>query len=272
MPIEPSPPSAPPSGETRASVENIYHCCVHKTASQWVRKILGDERVRRSCGLKIYNYVKDLPGGIDQRPVNARVFEPPFPPRTIVAPIYIDFPGFQKIPKPENHRGFFVTRDPRDIVTSWYFSVKLSHKLVDGIGGTRAQLQELPEKTGFQHAIDFVEERGLFDGLGSWGVRVDDPRLRVFRYEDLTGDDQQRTWKNLLTQCEIPLPDDILQQLLDENSFRTMTEGRERGTEDVRAHLRKGVHGDWRNHFTPAIEKKFRAVTGDLIEKLGYSW
>src|SRR5215212_3669825 len=74
-------------------VENIFHCCVHKTASQWVRKILADERTYKYSGLEAYNYQRDWPGGVDTRPITERKFTEPFPTHTIVTPIYIDLPG-----------------------------------------------------------------------------------------------------------------------------------------------------------------------------------
>jgi hypothetical protein len=256
-----------------SAAENVYHCCVHKTASQWVRKILQDQRTYQYGGLEVYNYEQELPGGVDTRRITERTFTEEFPRQTIVTPIYIDLPGFQQLPKPEQFRAFFVPRDPRDVVVSWYFSVKLSHKVMGLIGEVREKLQALSEEEGLNHVIEFVASRGLFAALRSWQQGVaSDPHSRIFRYEDLTDENQFATWKQLLAHCDIAMPDDVLREVLKEYSFSALTKGRERGAEDVKAHLRKGVHGDWKNHFTPAVEKKFRHVTGGLAEELGYSW
>jgi hypothetical protein len=253
--------------------ENVYHCCVHKTASQWLRKIFRDQRTYQHCGLEVYNYEEELPGGVDTRRITERTFNGEFPRGTIVTPIYIDLPGFHRLPKPENFRAFFVPRDPRDVVVSWYFSVKLTHKVMGLIGEVREKLQTLSEEDGMQFVIEFVDSRGGFAALRSWQQGVaSDLRLCIFRYEDLTGDNQFDTWKQLLTHCDIQMPDDVLCEVLNDYAFSTLTKGRERGAEDVKSHLRKGVHGDWKNHFTSAVEKQFRAVTGGLVEELGYSW
>lgn len=256
-----------------SAAENIYHCCVHKTASQWLRKIFNDRRTYEACGLEVYNYEQELPGGVDTRPITERNFDAAFPSRTIVTPIYIDLPGFNRIPKPQNFRAFFVPRDPRDVVISWYFSVKVSHKAMGVIGGVREKLQAMSEEDGLQHVIEFVETRGLFAALRSWQQgAASDSRLKIFTYEDLTGTDQFKAWRELTHHCDIQIGDGELRQLLNDFAFSTLTKGRERGAEDVQSHLRKGVHGDWKNHFTPAVGQKFRAVTGTLVEELGYQW
>ena len=256
-----------------SAAENVYHCCVHKTASQWIRKILHDQRTYQYCGLEVYNYEQELPGGVDTRRITERTFVKEFPRRTIVTPIYIDLPGFEQLPKPENFRAFFVPRDPRDVVISWYFSVKLSHKVMGLIGEVREKLQVLSEEEGLNYVIEFVESRGLFAALRSWqrGLATE-PRAAIFRYEDLTGDNQFAAWQKLLAHCDIAMPEKMLREVLQEYAFSALTKGRERGTEDVKAHLRKGVHGDWKNHFTPAVEKEFRKVTNGLVEELGYAW
>jgi len=256
-----------------SAAQNIYHCCAHKTASQWVRKLLQDRATYKYSGLKVYNYEEKLPNRADPRPLNERTFEEPFPIARIVSPIYIDQPGLKRIPKPENYRAFFVLRDPRDVVVSLYFSLKVSHPEVGAVSGARQNLSRLDEESGLCALIDGVARRGELEAMRSW-ARLDpgDKELAVFRYEDLTDSNQFAAWQRLFAHCDIRMPETVLRELLDRNSFATLTHGRERGVEDVRAHLRKGVAGDWKNHFTPAVEKRFRDVTGTLVEDLGYAW
>src|SRR5436190_15938066 len=104
--------------EYRSSSENIYHCCVHKTASQWILRILSAPETYRFSGLRAHAYQRELAGGADTRKVTERTFDKPFPRRTIVTPIYIDLKSFLAIPKPESFKAFFVMRDPRDILVS----------------------------------------------------------------------------------------------------------------------------------------------------------
>ncbi|MEZ4700857.1 MAG: sulfotransferase domain-containing protein [Rhodothermales bacterium] len=66
------------------------------------------------------------------------------------------------------------------------------------------------------------------------------------------------------------IPAELLRRILDKKSFQRMSGGRKKGEEDVKNHFRKGVHGDWRNHFTPALLDAFKARYADLVVKLGY--
>jgi hypothetical protein len=257
----------------RSSAENIFHCCVHKTASQWVRKLLQDRRTYKYSGLEVYNYEQQLPDKVDPRPLTERTFNEPFPAGKIVTPIYIDQPGLKGIPKPKNFRAFFIMRDPRDIVVSRYFSFKVSHPVMGDISKLREDLNTMGEEEGFAYVIDQLAKRRLFDALRSWArIAPADSELAVFRYEDLTDTQQFAHWQRLYAHCDIRMPDSVLRELLKQNSFTALTKGRDRGAEDVKAHLRKGIHGDWKNHFTPAVEKRFREVTDALVEELGYSW
>ena len=36
--------------------------------------------------------------------------------------------------------------------------------------------------------------------------------------------------------------------------FENLSEGRKRGEENIAAHTRKGIAGDWQNYFTPKIK------------------
>lgn len=52
--------------------------------------------------------------------------------------------------------------------------------------------------------------------------------------------------------------------------FDQLSKGRRRGDEDRQAFYRKGVVGDWRNHFDNAATGVFMQHGGELLEELGY--
>jgi hypothetical protein len=54
------------------------------------------------------------------------------------------------------------------------------------------------------------------------------------------------------------------------NSFAALSGGREPGDENPHHHYRRGVPGNWRDHFTAEHLAAFRMRFGDLAEQLGY--
>src|SRR5947209_3617806 len=111
----------------RSAYRNIYHCTVQKSASQWLRALLADPRTFPYCGMRPLHPEHRFPNGHDPRPLKARHFDAAFPIGAIVTPFYVSHAAFAALPRPEPYRALFVMRDPRDVVTSWYFSIKFSH-------------------------------------------------------------------------------------------------------------------------------------------------
>lgn len=255
----------------RSQNQNIYHCTVQKSASQWLRVILSDSRVFRSCGLRPYRYQDDLPGKHDPRKLTERRFEKAFPNSSITTTIYIDFDGFSTIPKPACYKAFFVMRDPRDVLVSWYFSSKFSHPLMGDLGRVRQDLDRLDEPDGLLYCIDYLDQFGLFTAQRSWaGAATRDPNVLLVRYEDMIGEAAFATFTQMFEHCDIRMPEHELQALLRSYQFEGLS-GRRRGEEDRTSHYRKGVAGDWRNHFDPSIEARFAKVAGDLIPLWNYA-
>jgi hypothetical protein len=258
----------------RSSFDNVYHCCVQKTASQWVRSILSDRKtVYRYSGLEALHSETTMRDGVDLRRLDERTYESPFPQGTIVTPLYISLECLRALPKPPRWKAFFIMRDPRDIVVSRYFSFKISHRVIGNIGDLRERLKGMSEAEGLCFVIDELERRGLFAALRSWTQLppVND-EAPLFRYEDLIGPEQFNQFDRLFTACDFRVPPDALRDVLQRNSFAARSGGRAPGVEDVSSHLRKGVAGDWRNHFEPDVERHFRQQTGNLVDELGYGW
>ena len=132
-------------------------------------------------------------------------------------------------------------------------------------------LSELNEEEGLLYGIRHLDEVNVFSALRSWVEQGDDDdRVMVLRYEEMTGADQASVIAGVFRHCMIPMTDAEIAALLEDHSFRKKTGGRRQGAEDERAHYRKGISGDWNNHFTARIQSAFNETTGDLITVLGY--
>ena len=55
-----------------------------------------------------------------------------------------------------------------------------------------------------------------------------------------------------------------------EHDFARYARGRKPGQEDVKSHNRKGVAGDWKNHFEEKHKQLFKEKYGSLLVQLGY--
>jgi hypothetical protein len=248
---------------------NLYHCCIGRTGSQWMKRMLSDPRVFRRSGLKVYTYQDRLPGRVDTRRLTERTFETPFPQKRIITPLYFSFDNFRQLPKPGAYRAFFIYRDPRDMVVSAYFL----RRNTDTLGNTpedRDYLQSVPLERGLLYIIDRAERRGVFDAFRSWSSSSNNENVRLIRFEDMVGEDGFLHIQALFSFCDISLDRETLEQLLHDCSFDRLSGGRTRGRSDRSSHYRKGVSGDWANHFTPRVRDRFNEVAGDLLDLYEY--
>jgi Sulfotransferase domain len=255
----------------RSESVNLYHCCVHKTGSQWIRSILSDPIVYKYSGLKGYHYQSGLAAGNDSRDISHRTFTEPFPRVTIVTPLYLFFGNFTTLPKPENYKAFFVMRDPRDILISWYFSMRYSHIILGNVPKLRATLDRMSFDDGILFAMDHLNRSGHFQLLASWiDAPRTDPNVLLVRFEDLIGSASEEVFGKLFEHCDILMPRKQLCVLLAKYSFRALS-GRRPGQEDTKHHYRKGISGDWRNHLSDSLATRFKKLAGNLVSRLGYA-
>ncbi len=255
----------------RCSHDNLFHCCVQKTGSVWVKSVLTDLMTYRYAGLSHYHYQSRMMKGRDPRPITERTFEKPFPKGSIVSPMYMTYDNFESIPKAGSYRVFFVARDPRDIVVSWYHSAKRLHLLQGDLVTIRPMLEKASLAEGLAFTIRHLQDYGLFDALASWvDVPAADPRVKLVRYEELIGPDHPAVFRSLFDHLDIRIDDEAFAALLGTYSFENVTK-RSKGEESNVSHLRKAQAGDWQNHFDDEVMAVFRETTGDLVERLGYA-
>jgi Sulfotransferase domain len=234
---------------------NIYHCTVHKAGSQWVAGLLSDETIRHKTGMKIFTYQKLLPGGFDPRQITDRHFYLPFPENRIITPLYISYDCYKSIIKPQSYKSLYIYRDPRDILVSYYHSVKKSHPLMGDIESIRQQLQGMNQEEGLIRCIKILNDQGLWQSMHSWTL-ANDEKLLLIKYENLIGENYLRQFEEMLHHLEITLSQSSLTRLVNRYKFESIS-GRKAGIETDSKHMRKGIAGDWQNYFTPAVELVF---------------
>jgi hypothetical protein len=205
---------------------------------------------------------------------------------------------YEYVEKLGGFRGFHVIRDPRDIVVSAYFSHLNSHpidvwpELVEH----RAELRTVSKEKGLLLEMDFCEK--WFEHLYKWDYSL--PNVLEVKYEELIQKPEHRfieIFQFLGCMAREATPFSILnrgmnkihklifgrqdantisrQALLDivcRNRFSKKAGGREPGEVDTHSHYRKGVAGDWVNHFTREHVAYFRSQYNHVLLKCGYDW
>jgi lipopolysaccharide transport system ATP-binding protein len=162
-------------------------------------------------------------------------------------------------------RCFAVIRDLRDTLVSLYFSIKNSHRIAnDRLARIRHRLDGLSQEGGLLYLLD--EELPSSAAIqSSW---IGAPGVLLLRYEDILGNELD-FFENLIEYCEINVSRERLHDIVGYNIFEVAA-GRKRGEEDVNAHLRKGIAGDWHNHFTERLKIEFKRQYGKLLVETSY--
>jgi SAM-dependent methyltransferase len=226
----------------------IFHVTHWKAGSQWVSKILSELASERIVPTKLDSSLGQflhetlLDGGI-------------YP------TVYVTREQFNSVALPESYRKFVVLRDLRDTLVSSYFSLRYSHP------------------TDHAHMVRWrrllsalTVEDGLMLLMGEWLPACAEIQRswlesgeRIIHYEDLLVNAFGILEDVLIRHCELEISSDRLKEVVALNQFESLTGGRKPGTEELSAHERKGISGDWRNHFTPVVHSKFNHLYGDLL-------
>ncbi len=234
---------------------------MQKTASQWFRFILNHEKFKVAAKLDVIYPYEDH----DTFEKSAGIFKSSsynkYPAGNIITPLYIHYDYFEKLIKSKDYRAFFVIRDPRDIVVSWYFSTKNSHGKDGFIDKHIDALQKLSLEDGLLYSIKALTDFGLYEAMESWLNNANPENEKIVKFEDFTGSNQLLHWQELLKFLGVSLPHGLMEQLLNEFGFSYWANGRDPGEEEEKSHMRKGVSGDWQNYFTPKISEAFLNCT-----------
>ena len=150
-----------------------------------------------------------------------------------------------------------VIRDGRDAAVSGWAQVRR-------VGSDRpfSSFAEYAHFFADRHWVPYVTRaRAAAPQLGE--------RYHEVRYENLHANPADEV-RSLFRFLGVRADDIAVQSCVQQASFRALT-GREPGVEDPDSHYRKGIIGDWRNHFDDETLRQFDAVAGSLLSELGYA-
>ena len=228
----------------------VFHITHWKAGSQWIYQILN----RAFPDLVVQPRIGEV-----------QFLNWPVQVSKIYPTLYISKQAFDAVKLPENWQRFVIIRDLRDTLISAYFSFKFSHPILTSVNTkTRNTLQSLSFDDGLVYLMDTLIPNCARIQL-SW-LEAGEP---LIRYEDLLDGDLEILEDLLLAKAQLPITRQRLHEVILACRFENLTK-RPRGHEDITKHNRKGIAGDWRNHFTPRIKKAFKARFGGVLVATGY--
>ena len=174
---------------------------------------------------------------------------------------------FEGLPDLDQYRTVLVTRDPRDILVSSYYSIAFSHVEPDKDSGKSDEFARIREQARSVEVDEHViqESEGLLDIFR----RYDDlllkpvPDVHVTSYEEMVADFPR--WLDRLTAyCEFPLGESLRGELIEENERKKPRE------ENVNRHMRKGEPGNFRQKLKPETVEILNEKFKPLLERFGF--
>jgi Sulfotransferase domain len=212
--------------------------------------------------------LKDLYGPATVQPENfqTQIVSRPILCGRIYVSTYLAKQEFDSLSMPGPCRWIVFIRDLRDTLISAYFSIRDSHLIEDPLMQKwRIVLSKLNKEEGMKYLLEvwlptcgYIQRSWLESGE------------RVFHLEDCMANASDTLGEAFGNGWGLPVERQRLEDVTGRYSFERLSGGRERGEEDAKSHYRKGIHGDWRNHFTPAITRRFKALFSDLLVIGGY--
>lgn len=169
-----------------------------------------------------------------------------------------DFSPDQKI--------LFVYRDIRDCIVSGYHYLR--NELHPGtMGCTPEAYKILPKDEGIERQL-IMYMKYRMPVLTYW-ISIESPNLVKVRYEDMLVE-REATIRRIAETLGMGVHAATLANVVEATSFSAMS-GRKQGEENQRSHQRKGIAGDWKNHFTERHIEIFRQMGGeDLLRVTGH--
>jgi hypothetical protein len=164
-----------------------------------------------------------------------------------------------------------------EALAQMYPGARFIHIIRDGRDGAVSGWAHLKREGNDDRFGDFAEYAAYF-AKSHWTNYIGQARRAAaalagrcleVRYEALHADAASET-RRLLEFLALDASDESVQACLDAGAFERLTGGRHRGEEQPDSHFRKGLVGDWVNHFDAESLAAFESIAGPLMDELGY--
>lgn len=154
-------------------------------------------------------------------------------------------------------------RDLRDVAISHFYYVRQT-----------PWHPEFPVYRGMEleRGLEVFAERTLpayAEWVRLWERNRDPERSIALRYEEMLAD-AHGAMTRVARLFELDASPETVGRIVEENSFKRLSAGRDQGQASEKSFFRKGVAGDWRNQFTPRLREVYKRVIGEFLIEAGY--
>lgn len=238
------------------SSNRVFHLTWHKAGSQWVRDVLTDPAVVAYSGRPWSRITEVYPTYKGSQ----------FPDHQFSGPLYCasltDWCALRR----QGDRALVVHRDPRDMGISLLYSLLYSHKEQDIAASTRTLLLNVGPRC--QLVILMLLQHPELVSMVSWYQDRPPDDVLLVRYEDLAHGEVQE-FSRIVRWLGWPVPDQTLREAVHRHSFQVRS-GRPTGEVDAASHHRRGIPGDWKNHFDRSLGQLWEQTEPGVLQQLGY--
>ncbi|MBM7866607.1 hypothetical protein GTO89_08700 [Heliobacterium gestii] len=155
---------------------------------------------------------------------------------------------------PQGSKVIHLVRDGRDVVVSKYFFER-----------------DFCVKNGIYTKFDVPFEDYVVNVASEWKKYVLEwleTDARLVRYEELLANPAE-TLSNTLDKLNMVVEKEIIERAIRANSKERLRSALDK-TFAYNTFVRKGISGDWINHFSVSNRRAFHEVAGDVLIRLGY--
>lgn len=241
---------------TAANSPSILFFTVHKCASTLVVKIIRELSIKKNIvPIDIDGYIithqNNDKSVFQQLPFLQKIFKP-------TGFYYGALRYFRRVPDMDKYKTFLMLRDPRDVITSMYFSIAYSHTVFDEkMIERRAKAQETP--------IDEFVLRVLPDYKKRYEDYIHEvlnkENVLFLKYEDMVSDFP--SWLSKMSNGLGIYDEGTVQRIIKENDFSSRKE-------DKHSHIRNVQPGDHLNKLKPRTIQKLNEEFQDILTALNY--
>ena len=213
-----------------------------------------------------FNFLELTPDfpGLEQ-PMGFKRFEKEDPPRLLKTHLSSHF--FKKTLENRKTKFIVVFRNPKDMLASYYNFYRMGHFDFDSNGSWEEFFERFRNNK--------IVHGNYFDMQLSWWAYRDDPRVKIFKYEDMLKDPEQAV-RQVATFLEKDLSDELIQKIVQRTSFKTMKDNPALNYSNtpgvdisISPFMRKGKVGDWKNYFNEGQKKYVDALSKKKFEPEG---